>query len=89
MFINTSGVDRIFLQTERKIFVFKNICFRVGQLSGLVVRTVASQQEGPEFHTLLGKDLSVWSLHVLPVFIWVPSRSSGFLPQSKDMQVSW
>ena len=32
-----------------------------------------------------GAGLSVWSLHVLPVCAWV---LSGFLPQSKDMQVS-
>jgi len=30
---------------------------------------------------------SVWSLHVLPVAAWVPSEFSGFLPQSKDMQL--
>ena len=31
-----------------------------------------------------GQDLSVWSLHVLPVSACVSSRFSGFLPQSKD-----
>ncbi len=31
--------------------------------------------------------LSVWSLHVLPVSVWVPSRYSSFLLQSKHMQV--
>uniref|UniRef100_A0A3B4EFE7 Immunoglobulin domain-containing protein n=1 Tax=Pygocentrus nattereri TaxID=42514 RepID=A0A3B4EFE7_PYGNA len=30
--------------------------------------------------------LSVWSLHVLPVSVWLSSRFSSFLPQSKDMQ---
>ena len=30
-------------------------------------------------------DLSVWSLHVLPVSAWVFSGYSGFLPQSKNM----
>ncbi len=29
----------------------------------------------------------VWSLHVLLVPAWVFSGDSGFLPQSKDMQV--
>ncbi|KAI3354455.1 hypothetical protein L3Q82_018966, partial [Scortum barcoo] len=29
---------------------------------------------------------SVWSLHVLPVPVWVLSGYSSFLPQSKDMQ---
>ena len=32
----------------------------------------------------LGSGLSVWSLHVLPVPVWV---FSGFLPLSKDMLV--
>jgi len=31
--------------------------------------------------------LSVWSLHVLPVYAWVLSRFSGFLPPSKNMHV--
>jgi len=31
--------------------------------------------------------LSVWSLHVLPVYAWVLSRYSGFLPLSKNMHV--
>jgi len=31
----------------------------------------------------------VWSLHVLLVSVWVPSGFSGFLLQSKDMQVNW
>ena len=29
--------------------------------------------------------LSVWSLHVLPVYAWVLSGYSGFLPLSKNM----
>ena len=31
--------------------------------------------------------LSVWSLHVLPVYAWVLSGFSGFLPPSKNMHV--
>ena len=31
--------------------------------------------------------LSVWSLHVLPVYAWVLSGYSGFLPLSKNMHV--
>ena len=31
--------------------------------------------------------LSVWSLHVLPVYEWVLSGYSGFLPLSKNMHV--
>lgn len=40
---------------------------------GAVIRTVASQQQGPGF------DLSVHALHM---FAWV---LSSFLPQSKDI----
>ena len=55
---------------------------------------VASQQEGRRFKTGSGVwdqtgswvwDLSVWSLHVLPVSAWVFTGYSGFLPQSKNM----
>jgi len=35
-----------------------------------------------------GWGLSVWSLHVLPVYAWVLSEYSGFLPPSKNMHVS-
>ena len=31
--------------------------------------------------------LSVWSLRVLPVFAWVFSGDSGFLPHPKDVHV--
>ena len=31
--------------------------------------------------------LSVWSLHVLPVYAWVLSGFPGFLPPSKNMHV--
>ena len=34
-----------------------------------------------------GWGLSVWSLHVLPVYAWVLSRYSGFPPPSKNMHV--
>uniref|UniRef100_A0A668VAL6 Adhesion G protein-coupled receptor E8 n=1 Tax=Oreochromis aureus TaxID=47969 RepID=A0A668VAL6_OREAU len=36
---------------------------------------------------LSGRGLSVWSLHVLPVFAWVLSGYSGFLSPSKDMHL--
>uniref|UniRef100_A0A8C4RPF4 Calpain-5-like n=1 Tax=Erpetoichthys calabaricus TaxID=27687 RepID=A0A8C4RPF4_ERPCA len=41
---------------------------------------------GPGFTSRV---LPVWSLHVLPVSAWVSSGHSGFLPQSKDMQIRW
>ena len=34
-----------------------------------------------------GWGLSVWSLHVLPVYVWVLSRYSDFLPLSKNIHV--
>ena len=33
----------------------------------------------------LSQDVSVWSLHVLPVSAWVYSMYSGFLPHPKNM----
>ena len=33
------------------------------------------------------RGLSVWSLHVLLVYVWVLSGCSGFLPPSKNMHV--
>lgn len=50
--------------------------------SGTVVSTVATHKQGPE-----GWGLSVQSLYALPVFAWVLSECSGFLPKSKDMQL--
>ena len=54
--------------------------------AGTVVSTAASQRQGPGFDSRLGS-LSVWSLHVLPVSVWVSSGCSGFLPQSRYVQV--
>ena len=51
-----------------------------------MVSTAASQLQGPGFDSRLGS-LSVWSLHILLVSAWVSSGCSGFLPQSKDVQV--
>ena len=51
-----------------------------------MVSTFASQQEGSGFESRFNQGLSVWSLHVLPVYAWVLSGFSGFLPQSKDLQ---
>ncbi len=31
----------------------------------------------------------MWWVHVLPVSVWVYAGYSGFLPQTKDMQVRW
>ena len=47
-----------------------------------MVRTVASQQRVPG--STPGWGLSVWSLHVLPVYVWV--LATALLP-SKNMHV--
>mgnify|MGYP006981770599 FL=1 len=51
-----------------------------------MVSTFASQQEGSGFESRFNQGLSVWSLHVLPVYAWVLSGFSGFFPHTKDMQ---
>ena len=51
-----------------------------------MVSTAASQRQGPGFDSQL-EPLLVWSLHVLPVSVWVSSGCSGFLPQSEDVRV--
>lgn len=48
-----------------------------------MVSTVASQQKGPGFKARPSKVLSVWSFHVLPVFVWVSAECSSFLQPSK------
>ena len=47
--------------------------YKLGLHGGVMVSNAASQ--------------SVWSLHVLPVYAWVLSRYSDFLPPSKNMHV--
>jgi len=47
---------------------------------GVVVCTIASQQESSWFESL-------WSLHVNPMHVWLLSRYSGFSPESKNMSV--
>uniref|UniRef100_A0AAQ5Y7R6 Potassium voltage-gated channel, KQT-like subfamily, member 2a n=1 Tax=Amphiprion ocellaris TaxID=80972 RepID=A0AAQ5Y7R6_AMPOC len=59
--------------------------FHTGLHSGLVVSTLALQREDPWFASRPSQDPSAWSLHVLPVYVWVFSRFSGFIPQSKNM----
>ena len=51
-----------------------------------MVSTAASQLQGPGFNSRLGS-LSMWSLHILPMSVWVSSGCSGFLPQPKDVRV--
>ena len=53
-----------------------------------MVSTVASQQIGPRFETLLGQGLFLQSLHVLPVS-WVLFGYCGFLLLSKNTKVSF
>ena len=51
----------------------------------MVVSTIASQQEGSRSDSWLGP--FIVDLHVLPVYAWVLSGYSGFLPPSKNMHV--
>ena len=44
--------------------------------------TVASQLEGPGFEPLLSPVVSVMSLDVSPVLVWVSAGCSGLLPPS-------
>ena len=57
----------------------------LGLQGGVVVSTVASQQRVPGSIPAWG--LSVWSLHVLPVYVWLLFGYSGFLPPSRNMHV--
>ena len=50
-----------------------------------MVSTMTSQQRVPGSTPTWG--LSVWSLHVLPVYASVLSGYSGFLPPSRNMHV--
>ena len=66
---------------HQKHFVSKSgLFFKRNDGCTVVVSTVASQQER-------SWGLSVWSLHVLPVYAGVLSGYSGFLPPSKNMHV--
>ena len=60
------------------------VIFNHGQHSGAVDSALS-----PHSKKVLGlnpsQDVSVWSLHVLPVLACVYSGYSGFLPQSKNM----
>lgn len=53
------------------------------QPGGAVVSTHGSQQEVPGFEFSGWLGFSVWSLHALPMLVWVFSGCSGFLPQPK------
>lgn len=70
----------VIYKEDIKFSVFIFVLVRHG---GAVFRAVTSQRAGSGFK----QGLSLWSLHVLPLFAWVPSGCSSFPPQSKDMQV--
>ena len=57
-----------------------------GRHGSTVVSAVASQLQRPGFDSRIGS-LSVWSLHMILVSVWVSSGCSGFPPQSKDVRV--
>jgi len=60
----------------KPLVVVRTVCrlhFELCMLLVIVVSTGASQQEGSRFEW----NLSVWSLHVLPVYAWVLAWYSG------------
>ena len=55
---------------------------------GTVVRRLARSPHSKKvWDSNLGSGLSVWTLQVLPVHVWVFSGHSDFLPRWKDMLV--
>uniref|UniRef100_A0A669EFE7 Immunoglobulin domain-containing protein n=1 Tax=Oreochromis niloticus TaxID=8128 RepID=A0A669EFE7_ORENI len=64
-------------------FLFFPFCLMVARWLALLLHSKKVLSSIPPS----GRGLSVRSLHVLPVFAWVLSRYSGFLPQSRDMQL--
>uniref|UniRef100_A0A3Q3X2G2 LEM domain-containing protein n=1 Tax=Mola mola TaxID=94237 RepID=A0A3Q3X2G2_MOLML len=54
-------------------------------LSTVVQWLALSPRSKKVLGSILGQDVSVWSLHVLPVPTWVFSGYSGFLPHSKNI----
>ena len=86
-----AGALALVLTYIRRI-MYKNLCITFRTFSyerwvraAWVVSTVTSQQRVPGSIPTWG--LSVWSLHVLPVYAWVLSGYSGFLPPSKNIHV--
>ena len=76
----TNATSCLFLTDLKCIIIL--IIFNIG---GTVVSTAASQRQEPGCDSQL-RSLPVRSLYILPVSVWVSSRCSGFLPQSKDVR---
>lgn len=55
----------------------------------VVVCTIASQQERSWFKPLFGEESQAFlcGICILPLYAWVSSKYSSFLPQSKDKHV--
>lgn len=66
--------NHVTLTLSRDHIDFPSGVIAVGQQSGAVV-----------LGFIPGQGLPCWSLHVLPVFVCIPSRYSDFLPPSKHM----
>lgn len=54
----------------------------IGTVSQGIASAVASHQGGPGWNRPAGWNLSMWSMHVLPMLAWIFSSYSDFLPQS-------
>lgn len=61
---------------------FLQMCSHLGLNSGSVVNILTSQRKGHGLNSSLV--LSVWSLHLLLVHVWVFSKHSRFLLNSKN-----
>jgi len=78
---------RMVIAVRNKTWVSEWTLFSpTGWHCGTVVSTAASQCQGPWFDSWLWS-LPLWSLHILPMFAWVSSGCSGFLPSPKDLLV--
>ncbi|MEQ2230407.1 hypothetical protein ILYODFUR_028949 [Ilyodon furcidens] len=75
----TNVINKDEKSRSKKTFLTVDV---ISGLHGGTGSKVALKQKGPGFDSH-----SAWNLHVLVMHVWVRSRYSGFLPQSKNMTV--
>ncbi len=85
LFCHTKTITLLKLFPRQNANMERNHCFNNYILHVDLTRLTAKGFWGT--NPLASWGPSVWSLHVLLVPAWVFSMYSGFLPQSKDMQV--
>ncbi|MEQ2170303.1 hypothetical protein GOODEAATRI_034099 [Goodea atripinnis] len=85
--IPTKLFKEVFPLITSPILVMINLSCKVGCM---VVQLPCSKKVlGSIQFSSIASSLSAWSLHVLPMHVWVLTGYSGFLPQSKDIPVNW